>query len=86
MITMASSYHFGFNCGFNVAESLNFVNPSLLDLYLRYGREAKPCVCRPGAVRIDLDVFEEYDGMNDEEAEGLLLEVTFPLLTRGHAI
>jgi hypothetical protein len=33
-----------------------------------------------------LDVFEEYDGMNDQDAEGLLLVVSFPLLTRGHAI
>lgn len=33
-----------------------------------------------------LDVFEEYDGMNNEDAEGLVMVVSFPLLTRGHAI
>jgi hypothetical protein len=32
------------------------------------------------------DVFEEYDGLNAEDAEGLLLVVTLPLLSRGHAI
>ena len=33
-----------------------------------------------------IDVFEEYDGANQEEAEGLVLMVTLPLLARGHAI
>lgn len=33
-----------------------------------------------------LDVFEEYDGLNSVDASGLLLVVTLPLLTRGHAI
>ncbi len=32
------------------------------------------------------DVFEEYDGLNQEDAEGLLLVVSLPLLARGHAI
>ena len=32
------------------------------------------------------DVFEEYDGLNASEAEGLLMVVTLPLLSRGHAI
>ena len=33
-----------------------------------------------------MDVFEEYDGLNQEDAEGVLMVVYFPLLTRGHAI
>ena len=32
------------------------------------------------------DVFEEYDGLNSDEASGLVLTVTLPLLARGHAI
>jgi len=32
------------------------------------------------------DVFEEYDGLNQDEAEGLLLVVSLPMLARGHAI
>lgn len=32
------------------------------------------------------EVFEEYDGLNTEDAQGLLLVVQLPLLTRGHAI
>lgn len=33
-----------------------------------------------------LEVLEEYDGLNQSDAEGLLLVVALPLLTRGHAI
>ena len=33
-----------------------------------------------------LDVLEEFDGLNDEEACGLVLCVKLPLLSRGHAI
>lgn len=32
------------------------------------------------------DVFEEYDGLNAEDAEGVMLVVSLPLLTRGHAV
>jgi hypothetical protein len=32
------------------------------------------------------DVFEEYDGLNSEDAQGLLMVVHLPLLSRGHAI
>lgn len=32
------------------------------------------------------DVMEEYDGLNAEDAQGIMLVVTLPLLTRGHAI
>lgn len=38
------------------------------------------------ALKEQLDVFEEYDGLNSSDAEGLMLVVTLPLLTRGHAI
>jgi len=33
-----------------------------------------------------LDVCEEFDGLNNEEANLLVLVVSFPLLVRGHAI
>jgi len=32
------------------------------------------------------EVFEEYDGLNQEDASGLLFVVTLPMLARGHAI
>ena len=32
------------------------------------------------------DVFEEYDGLNSEDAQGLLMVVHLPLLSRGNAI
>lgn len=31
-------------------------------------------------------MLEEYDGMNHDEASGLVLTVTLPMLSRGHAI
>ena len=31
-------------------------------------------------------MLEEYDGLNNVDADGILLVVTLPLLTRGHAI
>lgn len=33
-----------------------------------------------------LDVLEEFDGMNSDSATTLVLVVSFPLLVRGHAI
>jgi len=38
------------------------------------------------ALKEQLDVLEEFDGLNQSDAESLLLVVTLPLLTRGHAI
>ena len=32
------------------------------------------------------EVFEEYDGLNQEDASGLFIVVTLPMLARGHAI
>lgn len=34
----------------------------------------------------ELDVIEEYDGMNHEEAKQMLLVISMPLLVRGHSI
>ena len=31
-------------------------------------------------------MFEEHDGLNHEDAKGMLLVVKLPLLARGHAI
>jgi len=38
------------------------------------------------SLKQQLDVFEEYDGLNTDAAEGLLMVVHLPLLSRGHAI
>lgn len=32
------------------------------------------------------DVFEEYDGLNSDDASGLMLTVTLPMLARGHSV
>ena len=34
----------------------------------------------------ELDVFEEYDGLNHEDAKLFVLVVSLPLLVRGHAV
>ena len=54
IITFPNSYHFGFNTGFNIAESTNFAVPE----WLPYGRLANVCLCHPHSVRIDMDRFK----------------------------
>ena len=58
IITFPNSYHFGFNTGFNVAESTNFAVPE----WLPYGKSADVCLCHPHSVRIDMDRFQELLG------------------------
>mmetsp|Transcript_36790 Transcript_36790/g.57528 ORF Transcript_36790/g.57528 Transcript_36790/m.57528 type:complete len:536 (+) Transcript_36790:262-1869(+) len=53
VITLPSSYHSGFNHGFNVAEACNFALPS----WVPYGLKAKRCLCREGTVEIDMRLF-----------------------------
>lgn len=55
MITFPGSYHFGFNTGFNVAESTNFAVPE----WYSQGVKAKVCMCHPHSVRIDMRRFKE---------------------------
>ena len=38
------------------------------------------------SLKEQFDVLEEYEGTNHEEAHGLVLQVTLPLLSRGHAV
>jgi hypothetical protein len=58
MITWPSSFHGGFNAGFNVAEAVNFVPESLLEFYLGFARQAGFCKCRPDSVMLDIDWLE----------------------------
>jgi len=50
IITFPGSYHFGFNTGFNIAESTNFAVPEWIPL----GEEAGICMCHPHSVRIQM--------------------------------
>ena len=54
MITFPGSYHFGFNTGFNCAESTNFAVPE----WVPFGNEANICMCHPHSVRIDMRRFK----------------------------
>lgn len=49
MITLGGSYHAGFNFGFNIAESVNFVTDDWLPSLYKY----KHCKCHPKNVRMD---------------------------------
>lgn len=69
IITCPGAYHFGVNLGFNVAEATNFAIPE----WVVKGREAKVCMCRPHAVRIDVDRFstllKKYEHDMDNAAQ-----------------
>jgi len=54
IITFPGSYHFGFNTGFNCAESTNFAFPEWIPM----GEKAKVCMCHPHSVRIDIQRFK----------------------------
>jgi hypothetical protein len=65
IITSPGAYHFGVNLGFNVAEATNFGIPE----WIPKGREAKVCMCRPNAVRIDVDRFAELLARYEEDVK-----------------
>lgn len=72
IITFPGAYHFGFNTGFNIAESTNFAVPEWIPL----GEAAKVCMCHPHSVRIQMKrlkyLLESYEkDMCYREAMGL---------------
>ena len=76
VITFPGCYHFGFNTGFNVAESTNFAIPE----WVPQGEEAGVCMCHPHSVRIQMkrlkDLLDSYEGdMRSREELGM------PILT-----
>merc|ERR1719401_1007878 len=50
IITFPGAYHFGFNTGFNIAESTNFAVPE----WIPSGEAANVCMCHPHSVRIHM--------------------------------
>lgn len=55
MFLFGGAYHQGFNCGFNIAEAVNFATLSWLPLLLK----AKTCRCLADNVKIDHLQFAE---------------------------
>ncbi len=53
MITFPKSYHMGFNCGWNCAESVNFATPR----WIPFGRASGWCTCEAYTLRADMDDF-----------------------------
>ena len=54
VITFPRGYHSGFNHGFNIAEATNFCSPR----WFAEGYKARPCMCRPYSVKIDVEYLE----------------------------
>lgn len=69
MITFPGCYHFGFNTGFNVAESTNFAIPEWVPL----GEAANVCMCHPHSVRIEMKRLKSL--LHDYEKDMLCREV-----------
>lgn len=59
MITWPSSFHGGFNSGFNIAEAVNFVPKSLFQHFISFARQAGFCKCRPDTVILNVNWLEE---------------------------
>ena len=77
VITFPGSYHFGFNTGFNIAESTNFAVPEWIPL----GKRAEICMCHPHSVRIQMDrvksLLDSYEkDMYHRELKGMA-ELTY---------
>eukprot|EP00586_Coscinodiscus_wailesii_P019096 CAMPEP_0172517894 /NCGR_PEP_ID=MMETSP1066-20121228/288795_1 /TAXON_ID=671091 /ORGANISM="Coscinodiscus wailesii, Strain CCMP2513" /LENGTH=705 /DNA_ID=CAMNT_0013300105 /DNA_START=102 /DNA_END=2216 /DNA_ORIENTATION=+ len=69
IITFPGVYHFGFNTGFNVAESTNFAVPE----WITFGRTAGICMCHPHSVRIDMNrihtLLQQYEEAADKDTQ-----------------
>jgi len=65
IITFPGCYHFGFNTGFNVAESSNFGVPEWLNL----GLNAGVCMCHPHSVRLDMKKLWKLVGLYEAYKE-----------------
>jgi len=76
IITFPGSYHFGFNTGFNVAESTNFAVPEWIPI----GEAANCCMCVPYSVRIQMKRLKAL--LDDYERDMCFREATgMPKLT-----
>jgi len=53
VITAPGAYHFGFNCGFNVAEAVNYATAHWLEM--QRCAPAKHCRCRADSVNVNLE-------------------------------
>jgi JmjC domain, hydroxylase len=78
IVTSPGAYHFGVNLGFNIAEATNFGIPE----WIPKGREAKVCMCRPNAVRIDVDRFADLLARYEEDTKNSRMMGLQPLSHR----
>ena len=69
VVTAPRGYHAGFNCGFNIAEAINFANPSWFPVGRRAMNFARS-IRQPLAVPWELMLFREATGMKQAARQG----------------
>ncbi|UJR13408.1 hypothetical protein I4U23_000423 [Adineta vaga] len=63
IVTFPRAYHWGFNSGFNIAESVNFALPS----WIPFGQQAHFCTCQKNdsSIKIDMSHFDMQTSLVD---------------------
>ena len=81
VVTLPRAYHWGFNGGLNIAESVNFALPS----WVSFGQRARVCTCQrqDQPIVIDMNPFSKksVDAYTESHLNSLLLQLDYIIMT-----